>query len=171
MLRGPAGTRSRTIAIVVALLIVGAGLVAVRLMSGALRPQSVRDALTSLGAGTPLEAFPIAPIALITILAAILVVPIFPAIVFQVGSGLAFGPAWGLVYTLVADVLGASVGYLLAQRWGAQLLHRWLSPSTASAVERMAARLSWKGVILLRLLPGPAYPLVSFAAGLSGMRL
>jgi len=34
----------------------------------------------------------------------------------------------------------------------------------------LAARMSWRGVIVLRLLPGPVYPFVSFAAGYSSLR-
>jgi uncharacterized membrane protein YdjX (TVP38/TMEM64 family) len=160
--------RRRIILIVaVALLLLG-GLVVLRLASGALRPEDIRDTIQSLDAQTRV---PVAPIALIVLLAGILIVPVLPAIIFQVASGLAFGPAWGLVYVLLADVLGAAAGFGLARRWGLPLLRRWLKPDHLASAERLAGRLDWKGIVLLRLLPGPAYPLISFAAGLSPLSL
>lgn len=140
----------------------------VRLAGSGLDPTTIRDLLGDIDrrAGLPLS-----PLALIAALVAVLVVPIIPASILQLGSGLAFGPVWGLVYALLADVAGSAVGFGIARRWGTRSIQRWVKPETAAAVERMARRLSWQGVILLRLLPGPAYPLVSFAAGLSALGL
>lgn len=109
----------------------------------------------------------VTPIMLIIVLAGILVVPVLPALVFQVGSGLAFGPGLGFVYVVLADLLGAALGFWLARRWGMRSLQRWLKPPTIAWIERLARRLNWQSIVLLRLLPGPAYPLVSFAAGIS----
>lgn len=151
----------------VALFLLG-GLAVLRLAGAALRPEDIRDTIRSLDSTAGV---PVAPLVLIAILAAILVLPVLPALIFQVAGGLAFGPAWGLLYVLLADVLGAAIGFGLARRWGLPLLRRWLKPEHIASAERLAARLDWKGIILLRLLPGPAYPLVSFAAGLSPLKL
>ena len=155
----------RRAALVAAALLFAGGLVWLRLSRADLRPEAVRDLLADVQARA--GGLPIAQAALVSLLALVLVVPAIPATLFQVGSGLAFGPIWGLVYTLLADVLGAAVGFALARRWGPRLLIRWLQPATVDHIGRLANRLTWKGVVLLRLLPGPAYPLVSFAAGLS----
>jgi len=157
------GSNRIILASVVTLVVLG-GLIGVRLAGAALQPEDIRDRIHALDAGA---GAPIAPIVLIVLLAGILVVPVLPAIIFQV----AFGPGWGLLYVLVADVLGAAVGFGLARRWGLPLLRRWLKPEHLASVQRLAGRLNWKGIVLLRLLPGPAYPLVSFAAGLSSLRL
>jgi uncharacterized membrane protein YdjX (TVP38/TMEM64 family) len=146
-------------------LLVACGLVWLRLGRADLRPEAVRDLLASVQARA--GGLPIAQAALVLLLALVLVVPAVPATIFQIGSGLAFGPLWGLVYALLADVLGAAAGFALARRWGPRLLVRWRQPGTVEHIGRLANRLTWKGVVLLRLLPGPAYPLVSFAAGLS----
>ena len=140
------------------------GLAVLRLAGASWNPEAVRDGLRRLEASAGL---PVAPAVLIALLVSVLIVPAIPASVLQIGSGLAFGPAWGLLYVLVADALGAALGFAFARRWGPRTLRRWLKPSTVRNVERLAARLDWKGVVLLRLLPGPAYPLVSFAAGLA----
>ena len=141
------------------------GLLLLRAAGDALSPAAVRDTLGRVEAQA--GGFPVAPLVLVVILAAVLVVPVIPASIFQIGSGLAFGPLWGLIYALLADVIGAAAGFFLARRWGPRTLRRWLKPTTIEGVERLARRLDWKGVILLRLLPGPAYPMVSFAAGLA----
>jgi uncharacterized membrane protein YdjX (TVP38/TMEM64 family) len=151
----------------IALLLLG-GLAFLRLAGPTMQPEDIRDTIRAVDSATGM---PVSPLVLILLLAGILVVPVLPAIIFQVASGLAFGPAWGLLYVLLADVLGAAIGFVLARRWGLPLLRRWLKPEHLASAERLAARLDWKGIILLRLLPGPAYPLVSFAAGLSPLSL
>jgi uncharacterized membrane protein YdjX (TVP38/TMEM64 family) len=159
---------SRRLLLIALILACVALLVLFRFAGSALSPAAIRDLLRGLDQRT---ALPLAPLALIVTLAAVLVVPVIPASLLQIGSGLAFGPLWGLVYALLADVAGSAIGYAIARRWGTRSIERWLKPSTAVAVERMALRLNWQGVLLLRLLPGPAYPLVSFAAGLSSLSL
>ena len=44
-----------------------------------------------------------------------------------------------------------------------------MDTATQSQLANLTERISWRGVILLRLLPGPAYPLVSFASGFSSI--
>jgi uncharacterized membrane protein YdjX (TVP38/TMEM64 family) len=124
-----------------------------------LNPASIRSALGRLGIWGPL--------ALVVALAGVLVVPVAPASAFQIAAGLAFGPFIGLGCVLVADIAGASIGFWLARNWGKSLLGRYLSSVTQARVADLASRLSWQGVILLRLLPGPVYPVISFAAGYS----
>jgi uncharacterized membrane protein YdjX (TVP38/TMEM64 family) len=143
------------------------GLIALVRWSGAsLDPASVSAWLRSLGDARGAGGV-LAPLLLIAVLASVLVVPVLPALLFQVGSGLAFGPVWGFVYVVLADALGATAGFWLARRWGVPVLRRWLKPATVERVEGLARRLNWQSIVVLRLLPGPAYPLVSFAAGVS----
>jgi uncharacterized membrane protein YdjX (TVP38/TMEM64 family) len=159
----------RFLAVLLAACVLLLGLWLLRATSITLTPAAVRDTLRRLDAA--LGGLPVAPVALIAVLTFLLVVPLIPASALQIGSGLAFGPLWGLIYALVADALGALAGFLLARRWALPLLGRWLKPETVRTIEQLAVRMDWRLVILLRLLPGPAYPLVSFAAGLSRMRL
>lgn len=143
----------------VLVIIAGAALWLFRTSGEILNPSLVRDMAISLG--------PLGPLALIGTLALLLVTPVAPAAVLQIGAGLAFGPVAGFLYTLIADFIGASVGFWLARRWGRSLLEPRLSSAIRGQVERLAQRVTWRTVMLLRLLPGPAYPLVSFAAGYS----
>jgi len=122
-------------------------------------PAAVRDALLQLG--------PLGPLAQIVILGLVLSVPVVPATIFQVAGGWAFGPWLGFVYTMIGDGLGAALGFWIARLWGDAVLRRWLSPATQNKVRSLAGRMSGRAVMVLRLLPGPAYTLVSLAAGLS----
>lgn len=146
------------VVIAVAAVVVLGGLAALRLAGASFDVAAVRQLLAGLG--------PWGPLALVAALAAVLVVPVIPASAFQIAAGLAFGPWLGLLAVSLADVLGASLGFWLARRWGGQITRR-LSPASQAQIERLTRRTSWRMVMLLRLLPGPAYPLVSFAAGFS----
>jgi uncharacterized membrane protein YdjX (TVP38/TMEM64 family) len=157
----------RSIMLVLVVMAVLAIVVLLRLSGADLQPMAVSDLLRGLGDGRGGVWSIIAPAILIVALAGVLVVPVLPALIFQVGSGLAFGPGLGFVYAVLADVLGASLGFWLARRWGTRSLQRWLRPPTIARLEGLARRLNWQSIVLLRLLPGPAYPLVSFAAGIS----
>jgi uncharacterized membrane protein YdjX (TVP38/TMEM64 family) len=140
-------------------LVAGAAFWLFRTSGAWLNPMVIRDVALSLGL--------FGPLALIGALAFLLVAPVAPAAVLQIGAGLAFGPVAGFLCTLIADLIGASVGFWLARRWGRSVIDLRLSPAMRAQVERLAQRVTWRSIMLLRLLPGPAYPLVSFAAGYS----
>lgn len=137
------------------------GIVIARMTNTDISPANLRAMLMQLGG--------FASVALIIALATVLIVPFIPASIFQVGAGLAFGSWLGLIYVLIADIIGASVGFAIARYWGKSFLARYLDAQTQSQLTSLTERISWRGVILLRLLPGPAYPLVSFAAGFSSI--
>ena len=81
-----------------------------RSQGASLTPESMRSILASLGIW--------GPVVLVLGLAFLLVIPVLPATLLQIGAGLAFGPIPGLVYTMIADGLGASIGFWIARRWG-----------------------------------------------------
>lgn len=160
-LRRPGTRRNLLLLIVAGLVLAGAALIYLR-YGAALRPEEVRDALLRLG--------PLGPLVQIAVLGGVLTVPLVPATIFQVAGGWAFGKLLGFVYTMLGDALGATLGFWIARRWGERVLRRWLSPSSLAQVQRLAGRMSWRAVMVLRLLPGPAYTMVSLAAGISPLR-
>lgn len=154
------GSRRRTLLVAAVLggVLVAAGAV-VYLWGSRISPEAVRDALLELG--------PLGPLVHIIVLGLVLSVPVVPATIFQVAGGWAFGPWLGFVYTMIGDGLGAALGFWIARLWGSVVLERWLSPASQARVRSLAGRMSARAVMVLRLLPGPAYTLVSLAAGLS----
>lgn len=99
----------------------------------------------------------------------ILLLPVIPATILQVGAGVIYGPWLGFGITLIADVLGALIGFMIARRWGQHVIQRRLSPNEQVSFAALCQQVSPINIIVLRILPGPAYPLVSFAAGCSGL--
>ncbi len=147
----------RNALIVVVVLLLGlAGLYVWRTMGASISAATIRTFLAQLGV--------LGPVALILALAGVLVVPVLPASILQIGAGLAFGPWLGLLYATVADILGASIGFWLGHH-GRSFLEDRLSAENHAKLISLTRRMNWTTVVLLRLLPGPAYPLVSLAAG------
>ncbi len=154
------GSRRRAVLLAAVLgTVVLAAAAGLYLWGSRISPEAVRDALLQLG--------PLGPLVHLLILGLVLTVPLVPATIFQVAGGWAFGPWLGFVYTMIGDALGAALGFWIARMWGDAVLRRWLSPASQYRVLSLAGRMSVRAVIVLRLLPGPAYTLVSLAAGLS----
>lgn len=106
---------------------------------------------------------------LVALIAAVLVVPIIPATILQVGAGVIFGPWIGFGLTLLADGIGALIGFGLARRWGKAVIRTKLSADEQVAFDALCQRITPIQMIVLRILPGPAYTVISFAAGCSAM--
>jgi uncharacterized membrane protein YdjX (TVP38/TMEM64 family) len=126
-----------------------------------LTPQGLRSLLLPFGwwGGVILVGF----------IAAVLVVPIIPATILQVGAGVIFGPWVGFGLTLVADGIGALIGFGMARRWGKAVIRTKLGVDEQVAFDALCQRITPMQIIVLRILPGPAYTVVSFAAGCSTM--
>lgn len=102
------------------------------------------------------------------IIALILVVPIAPATIAQVGAGLLYGPWVGFGVTMLGDVVGSLLGFAIARQWGRRtFLYTRLSADEKAAFDRLCQQITPLQLIVLRILPGPAYTMVSLAAGCS----
>jgi len=95
----------------------------------------------------------------------------FPALIFTLAGGLAFGPWWGTFYVVLGGSLGAYLCFgitrLLGQKrcaalWGKSLfLQNW---------NENAAESGFRTILMMRIVPLFPYDLVSYAAGLSKLR-
>ena len=96
------GINTRTFLIGTLLCIaLAAGFWFVRAQGANLTPEGLRSMLMSLGIW--------GPITLILALAFLLVIPLVPATLFQIGAGLAFGPLPALVYTMICLLYTSTV--------------------------------------------------------------
>lgn len=90
-----------------------------------------------------------------------------------VAGGALFGPLFGGLLSLVADMLGGLLCYLLGRgggrAWVAGVLAR--RPQAERVVKLLAERRGGFTVAALRVMPVAHYTAVSYAAGLSGVRL
>jgi uncharacterized membrane protein YdjX (TVP38/TMEM64 family) len=96
----------------------------------------------------------------------------FPRAWGLLAGGVLFGPLVGGALSLVGDMAGALLCYALARTaargWVEGLLAR--RPRAAQVVELLARRQGAVTVALMRVCPIAHYTLVSYAAGLAGVR-
>lgn len=125
--------------------------------------EHVRHVFDSFGA--------LAPIAYVAAVTVEVVVAPLPGLALYAPGGLIFGGFWGGLLSLVGNVLGAVIAFGLARALGQEAASRYLESSALAATERkLAARGTWI-VFLLRVNPLTSSDLVSYAAGLSSVRL
>ncbi|UNJ81441.1 TVP38/TMEM64 family protein [Metabacillus dongyingensis] len=124
-----------------------------------LAPEEIRGWILSFG-----WAAPVLFILIYTIRPLIL----FPASIMSLAGGLAFGPVWGTIYTIIGATLGAVLSFGLARALGENLfrvrLEKW---------RKLETQLREKGflyILLLRLIPVFPFDLVSYAAGISKVK-
>ncbi|AFC33981.1 hypothetical protein PM3016_7413 [Paenibacillus mucilaginosus 3016] len=122
-------------------------------------PQGVRNAILGFGVWAPL-----------VYIAVYTVRPLFffPATVLCLAGGLAFGPLWGTVYTILGFTGDSILVFLLARRYGTRFL-RAPEGNIRQWQERLARR-GFLTVASLRLIPIVPFDVISFAAGLSPIR-
>jgi uncharacterized membrane protein YdjX (TVP38/TMEM64 family) len=114
---------------------------------------------------------PLAPAASIGLNVVQAVIAPLPGFVIPYVDGAAFGTWAGALITWVGGLCGAMACFALARTAVRPLASRWCSRSRR--LEVAAARLERSGgvaTLLARLLPGSPFDLVSYLAGLSGMR-
>jgi uncharacterized membrane protein YdjX (TVP38/TMEM64 family) len=128
-----------------------------------LTPQMLRDFVLSFGI--------LAPIAFITIYV-IRTFFLFSASVLSVTGGLAFGPLWGTIYTVIGAALSSSLAFILVKWFGRGFVNN-VCKSCGTAVEGLDEKIGDKGfwlILFLRLVPIFPYEGINFAAGLSKIK-
>ncbi len=123
----------------------------------------VREHLRGFGPWAPIVAF-----ALIQIQALVAPLPSFPVIY---ANGLLFGTLWGGLLSWVSVLVSAALCFGLARCWGRPVVERLASPRALRRADTLFARHGALAVLLARLLPLTAFDLLSYAAGLTRMRL
>jgi uncharacterized membrane protein YdjX (TVP38/TMEM64 family) len=144
----------------------GGGIVAVLLdgnASNVTKLEHVRSVFDGFGA--------LAPLVYVAAVTVEVVVAPLPGLALYAPGGLIFGGFWGGLLSLVGNVLGAAIAFGLARTLGREMAQRYLESSELGAAEtRLAARGGWV-VFLLRINPLTSSDVVSYAAGLTSMRL
>jgi uncharacterized membrane protein YdjX (TVP38/TMEM64 family) len=123
----------------------------------------VREHLRGFGPWAPIVAF-----ALIQTQALVAPLPSFPVIY---ANGLLFGTLWGGLLSWVSVLVSAALCFGLARCWGRPVVERLASPAALRRADALFARHGTLAVLLARLLPLTAFDLLSYAAGLTRMRL
>ena len=109
------------------------------------------------------------PAAIVAGIALLIVFVPVPTIPVEIAAGIGYGALLGTVYALLGNLIGASIAFFLARRFGRPVLVRVMPERALASIDRMAESLGVRLLILMRLLPLFDFKVVSYAAGLTDM--
>ena len=114
---------------------------------------------------------PAAPLVLMALMVVAVVVPPVPSVPLDVAAGVVFGAVWGVVWVLIGAEIGAIIAFLIARRLGRDWVRGRVDPATLARVDDAIEHQGARALVVLRLLPTFHFDWVSYAAGLSTLRL
>lgn len=123
----------------------------------------VRDYLQGFGIWAPLVS-----VALIQVQAVVAPLPSLP---LMYANGLLFGTLWGGLLSWASILASAVLCFGLARLWGRPLVERVVSPTALAWADQAFIRFGPFALVLGRLIPLTPFDLLSYAAGLTPMRL
>lgn len=113
---------------------------------------------------------PWGPVAIVLGLAGAVILSPIPSAPIALAAGALYGAFWGTAYVVAGAELGALAAFLIARRFGYAPVRR--VPWIARWVDRTRSQAALAGVVLVsRLLPFLSFDAVSYAAGLTPLRL
>jgi uncharacterized membrane protein YdjX (TVP38/TMEM64 family) len=98
-----------------------------------------------------------------------LVAPV-PSFLITFANGLAFGVFWGWMLSLFGHVLAAAVCFGISRSLGRVPVEVLVGKTGLDSADRWFARWGLYAVFVGRLIPGIAFDVISYAAGLTSMR-
>ncbi len=122
-----------------------------------IKPQAIRSTIQSVG--------PLGPL-LYLLIYSIAPVFFFPGWVLSVAGGLAFGPLWGTLLTLVGATIGATLAFFVARYLGRDTVARILK-GKIKTLDDQAAVHGFKVIFFLRLIPLVPFNVLDYIAGFS----
>lgn len=123
---------------------------------------ALRDYILSFGVWAPVVS------GLLMVLQA-LAAPL-PAFVLAFANGLAFGTFWGGMLSLVSATLAAAISFWIARSLGRGAVEALIGNTSLESADRWFLRWGAYAVLVARLIPIVSFDVVSYAAGLTGMR-
>lgn len=92
-----------------------------------------------------------------------------PAILVAFANGLAFGVVWGGLLTMTGQTLAAVICFGIARALGREPVEALAGKLGLEAADRWLTRWGARGILLMRLIPGISFDIVSYGAGLTGI--
>lgn len=94
----------------------------------------------------------------------------FPITIIYLSSGLAFGGFWGGVIAIGGSLIGAGVAHFIANKVGIDFFPmKWRS--RISAISEKVNEKGLRNMIFIRFIPMISFDLISYSAGLSGVKI
>ena len=95
------------------------------------------------------------------------IISIIPSQLTTIGAGFAYGPIYGLLYSMLGAFIGSSIIFLLAKKYGKELIQRFFSKKEIVHFNQGFQKKKGWAILLARLIPIFPNDLVSVAAGLT----
>ena len=93
-----------------------------------------------------------------------------PAFLITFANGLLFGVWWGAALSWSSAMLGAALCFFIARVLGRPVVVKLLSESAVNTSDQFFQRYGKHAVLIARLVPVISFDLISYGAGLTGMR-
>ncbi|MDO8480784.1 MAG: TVP38/TMEM64 family protein [Nanoarchaeota archaeon] len=106
---------------------------------------------------------------LLTILE-VVIAPLSP-IVLNIAGGVLFGVFWGGTLSLIGNIIGASIAFLLARKYGKRLVEEHIDPKAQEKFDAFTLKYGAYALFFLRINPLTSTDIFSYLAGLTGMRM
>jgi len=120
--------------------------------------EAIRDFINQAG--------PLAPLLYIAIKVSTYVFAPLSSGPLQLSSGVLFGLWAGTLYTVVGEVLGGTISFLIARHLGRPIVRRFVGAEGMTRVDRFVSQLGgWRTLIYVRLFLFAIYDFISYAAG------
>ena len=94
-----------------------------------------------------------------------------PAFVITIVNGLLFGAVWGGLLSWSSAMVGAALCYGIAKALGRPVVERLIGAAPLAKSDAIFERYGTHAVLIARLIPLISFDVVSYAAGLTSMRL
>lgn len=110
------------------------------------------------------------PLVIIGLMAVAIVISPLPSAPIALVAGAVYGHGWGTLYTLIGAEVGALIAFILARLLGYSVLRHWFG------VQLERGWIGSQNTIMLivfasRLMPFLSFDLISYAAGLTNLKL
>ena len=107
-----------------------------------------------------------APLFYIAMLSVAVVVSQLPNIPLVIAAGMAFGPLWGGIYSLLGGLIGASIDFWIGRTLGRATV-KLLMGKTLTFCDRCTDSYIGRIILITRLLPLFSFDIISYGAGLT----
>lgn len=92
-----------------------------------------------------------------------------PGSLIAATNGVVFGIWWGTLLSWSGGLLGATISFWLARRFGHALVARWVGHGRLERIDQIGAEHGFWVVLIARLTPIVSFDLISYLAGLSSI--
>lgn len=80
-----------------------------------------------------------------------------------------FGPEKAIIYAIIGGLIGGSIAFLMARRWGRPIVTKFVGKKEMAKIDEFTNELGIETLWVLRIFGGSFFDLISYAAGLTNL--